>query len=190
MALGVAPNADGLDSRALERSRRNQCRAFLKRTFGLRWITSNDKAPADASMADHGVQVGLEFIEGGDSPCREMGHRLGAELLHSLCRGDSGGRLNSPLIGMGQPGFTYFEPAFVDELALMKRWAFEHMQADDAGSVYLRLTTRAIEQIERDGDGWKSSCEAVGQRYGHQGAGAGVDCIGGGEATAVAVELA
>jgi pyruvate dehydrogenase E1 component len=54
--------------------------------------------------------------------------------------------INSPLIGIGQPGLTYFEPAFVDELALMMRWAFEHLQADDGGSVYLRLTTRVIEQ--------------------------------------------
>ena len=30
------------------------------------------------------------------------------------------------------------------------RWAFEHMQATDGGSVYLRLTTRQIAQPERD----------------------------------------
>src|SRR3954469_4725104 len=30
--------------------------------------------------------------------------------------------INSPLIGMGQPGLTYFEPAFVDELAALMRW--------------------------------------------------------------------
>jgi pyruvate dehydrogenase E1 component len=53
--------------------------------------------------------------------------------------------INTPLIGMGQPGLTYFEPAYADELALMMRWAFEHMQADDGGSVYLRLTTRTLD---------------------------------------------
>jgi pyruvate dehydrogenase E1 component len=63
--------------------------------------------------------------------------------------------INSPLIGIGQPGLTYFEPAFADELALIMGWAFEHMQAEDGGSVYLRLTTRAIEQVEREDDGWK-----------------------------------
>jgi pyruvate dehydrogenase E1 component len=63
--------------------------------------------------------------------------------------------INSPLIGIGQPGLTYFEPAFVDELALMMRWAFEHMQADDGGSVYLRLTTRVIEQAARADDYWE-----------------------------------
>ena len=29
--------------------------------------------------------------------------------------------INSPLIGIGQPGLTYYEPAFADELALMMR---------------------------------------------------------------------
>ena len=63
--------------------------------------------------------------------------------------------INSPLIGMGQPGLTYFEPAFADELALFMRWAFDHMQADDGGSTYLRLTTRTIEQPERAEDTWE-----------------------------------
>ncbi len=75
-----------------------------------------------------------------------------------LTLGPEGGAhqsINSPLIGMGQPGLTYFEPAYVDELALCMRWAFAHMQADDGGSVYLRLTTRAIPQVAREGD-WEA----------------------------------
>jgi len=64
--------------------------------------------------------------------------------------------INPPLIGIGQPGLTYFEPAFADELAVCMRWAFEHMQAADGGSVYLRLTTRAIAQPRRDGDDWEA----------------------------------
>ena len=64
--------------------------------------------------------------------------------------------INSPLIGIGQPGLTYFEPAFVDELTLMMRWAFEHLQADDGGSAYLRLTTRVIAQPERADDAWEA----------------------------------
>ena len=63
--------------------------------------------------------------------------------------------MNSPLIGIGQPGLTYFEPAFADELALIMGWAFRHMQADDGGSVYLRLTTRTLTQIVRADDGWQ-----------------------------------
>jgi len=58
--------------------------------------------------------------------------------------------VTTPLIGMGQPGLTYFEPAYVDELAVIMRWGFNHMQADDGGSVYLRLSTRPIEQTGRE----------------------------------------
>ena len=64
--------------------------------------------------------------------------------------------INAPLIGMGQPGLTYFEPAYVDELALIMRWAFDHMQAADGGSTYLRLTTRVIEQATRNGNDWEA----------------------------------
>ncbi len=55
----------------------------------------------------------------------------------------------APLIGLGQPGLTMFEPAFVDELAAILAWSFGHLQQDDGGSVYLRLSTRPIEQPKR-----------------------------------------
>jgi len=68
-----------------------------------------------------------------------------------------------PLIGMAQDGLASFEPAYVDELAVILRWAFAYMQKDGdtkpselnwlrdetGGSVYLRLSTRPVEQIER-----------------------------------------
>lgn len=62
----------------------------------------------------------------------------------------------TPLIGMSQSGLASFEPAFVDELAVMMRFAFDYVQRKpqkdardwdaSGGSVYLRLTTRSIEQ--------------------------------------------
>jgi len=58
--------------------------------------------------------------------------------------------INSPLIGLSQPGLTSYEPAYADELAHIMGWGFEHMQADDGGSVYLRLSTRMIDQPQRD----------------------------------------
>jgi pyruvate dehydrogenase E1 component len=63
--------------------------------------------------------------------------------------------ISTPLIGMGQPGLTYFEPAFADELALIMGWAFDHLQAPAGGSVYLRLTTRSLHQIVREDADWK-----------------------------------
>ncbi len=70
----------------------------------------------------------------------------------------------TPLIGMSQDGLASFEPAFVDELATIMRWGFEYMQRSgeaepdqmtwlrDAigGSVYLRLSTRTLDQPKRE----------------------------------------
>ncbi|WP_018387845.1 transketolase [Ancylobacter sp. FA202] len=58
----------------------------------------------------------------------------------------------TPLIGMAQDGLASFEPAFVDELAVILRFAFQHVQAEDGGSAYLRLSTRTIEQPRRTMD--------------------------------------
>jgi len=57
--------------------------------------------------------------------------------------------LSSPLIGIGQPGLVAYEPAFQDELAEIVRFAFEYLQDEDGGSVYLRLSTRPVPQPER-----------------------------------------
>jgi pyruvate dehydrogenase E1 component len=54
------------------------------------------------------------------------------------------------LIGIGQPLLTMYEPVYVDELAEILRWSFVHMQAENGGSVYLRLSTRPLEQPQRD----------------------------------------
>ena len=68
-----------------------------------------------------------------------------------------------PLIGLSQDGLAAFEPAFVDELAAILAFALAYIQKDGdgeisernwlrdetGGSVYLRLSTRPIEQIKR-----------------------------------------
>jgi len=70
--------------------------------------------------------------------------------------------IGTPLIGMAQDGLATFEPAYVDELAAIMQWAFDYLQREgreDAearwhrdekgGSVYLRLSTRPIDQLSR-----------------------------------------
>jgi pyruvate dehydrogenase E1 component len=57
--------------------------------------------------------------------------------------------VNTPLIGMAADRLASFEPAHVDELAVLLRHAFEHMQRAEGSSVWLRLSTRAIEQPVR-----------------------------------------
>jgi pyruvate dehydrogenase E1 component len=57
--------------------------------------------------------------------------------------------IHTPLIGMGQPGLVSYEPAYVDELAVLMRHGLEYMQQPKGGSVYLRLSTRSLPQPER-----------------------------------------
>lgn len=70
--------------------------------------------------------------------------------------------IGTPLIGMAQDGLAYFEPAYIDEVQAVMEWAFDYMQRDGngegrpgwlrdnaGGSVYLRLSTRPIEQPDR-----------------------------------------
>jgi pyruvate dehydrogenase E1 component len=71
--------------------------------------------------------------------------------------------ISTPLIGMAQDGLASFEPAFVDELAAIMSFALSYIQKDGdgepsernwlrdetGGSVYLRLSTRPLEQPQR-----------------------------------------
>jgi pyruvate dehydrogenase E1 component len=62
--------------------------------------------------------------------------------------------IHTPLIGIGQPGLLSYEPAHVDELAVLMRFALEHIQQaaggpGGGGSVYLRLSTRSLPQPQR-----------------------------------------
>jgi len=74
--------------------------------------------------------------------------------------------IGTPLIGMSQDGLAAFEPAFLDELSVIMDWSFDYLQRDGkgdldertwlrdetGGSVYLRLSTRPIEQPARRED--------------------------------------
>jgi pyruvate dehydrogenase E1 component len=56
---------------------------------------------------------------------------------------------NTPLLGMAQDRLASYEPAHTDELAILLRHAFHHMQQPDGSAVWLRLSTRSIAQPER-----------------------------------------
>jgi pyruvate dehydrogenase E1 component len=70
--------------------------------------------------------------------------------------------INPPLIAMGQPGLTHYEPAYADELALLLHHAFGHVQDPDGESVYFRLSTRSIAQVPRADDDWQAGAIAGG----------------------------
>jgi pyruvate dehydrogenase E1 component len=57
--------------------------------------------------------------------------------------------VNTPLIGMAADRLASYEPAHVDELAILLRHALVHMQAPDGSAVWLRLSTRQIPQPAR-----------------------------------------
>lgn len=108
------------------------------------------------TVYDPFIARGLDALNYG---CYQNARFLLVATPSGLTLGPEGGAhqsINTPLIGMGQPGLTCFEPAFVDELAACMEWAFGHMQAEDGGSVYLRLSTRALHQPHRVDDGWRS----------------------------------
>ncbi|RLQ89363.1 transketolase [Notoacmeibacter ruber] len=78
--------------------------------------------------------------------------------------------VGTPLTGMAQDGLASFEPAFADEVAVIFEWAIDYLQRDGqgdpdertwlrdetGGSVYLRLTTKPLEQpISRADHGFR-----------------------------------
>src|SRR4051794_27499675 len=70
--------------------------------------------------------------------------------------------INPPLIALGQPGLRHYEPAYADELAAMIEQAFRLIDDPAGESTYLRLSTRNIRQIERNGDSWREGALAGG----------------------------
>jgi pyruvate dehydrogenase E1 component len=60
--------------------------------------------------------------------------------------------VNTPLLGMAADRLAAFEPAYVDELAILLRHALHHMQQPDGSAVWLRLSTRGLQQPERSLD--------------------------------------
>ena len=60
--------------------------------------------------------------------------------------------VNTPLIGIAQDRLAAYEPAYADELAILFRHALAHMQAPDGSAAWLRLSTRQLQQPERQLD--------------------------------------
>lgn len=69
--------------------------------------------------------------------------------------------IGTQLVGMSQDGLVSFEPAYLDELSIIMDWSFDYLQRsgendpdertwlrdETGGSVYLRLSTRPVEQL-------------------------------------------
>ncbi len=114
------------------------------------------------TVYDPFIARGLDALNYG---CYQDARFLLVATPSGLTLGPEGGAhqsINTPLIGMGQPGLTHYEPAFADELALFMHRAFAEMQAADGASTYLRLSTRVIDQQPRTDSAWEADALAGG----------------------------
>ena len=122
---------------------------ILLAAFGLTGPLFGARLLPVGTLYDPFIRRGLDAL---NYACYQDARFLMVATPSGLSLAPEGGAHQSvltPLIGIGQPGLTMFEPAYVDELAEILRWSFEHMQADDGGAVYLRLSTRPLDQAER-----------------------------------------
>ncbi len=116
------------------------------------------------TLYDPFIQRGLDAL---NYACYQDARFMVAATPAGITLAPEGGAHQSvatPLIGIGQPGLAYFEPAYVDELAAIMGWGFRHMQEKDGGSVYLRLSTRPLQQPARTLDG-KAKADIVAGGY-------------------------
>ncbi|MER8386578.1 transketolase [Mesorhizobium sp. M1380] len=115
------------------------------------------------TLYDPFIQRGLDAL---NYACYQDARFLLAATPSGVTLAPEGGAHQSiatQLIGMAQDGLAAYEPAFVDELSVITRFALDYIQRDGdvvqsertwlrdetGGSVYLRLSTRPIDQIIR-----------------------------------------
>ncbi|MDX1575476.1 MAG: transketolase, partial [Kiloniellales bacterium] len=114
------------------------------------------------TLYDPFIQRGLDAL---NYACYQDARFIVVATPSGITLGPEGGAHQSiatPLIGLAQDGLAAFEPAFADELAAILAWSFDYLQRDgrggeeggwlrdhNGGSVYLRLSTRSVDQPER-----------------------------------------
>jgi pyruvate dehydrogenase E1 component len=124
---------------------------ILMSALGLSHQINGERLLPVGTLYDPFIERGLDAL---NYACYQDARFMVAATPSGITLAPEGGAHQSiatPLIGMAQDGLASFEPAFVDELAVIMAFGFAHMQreADEGGSVYLRLSTRTIEQVQR-----------------------------------------
>src|SRR4051794_12934800 len=124
---------------------------ILMSALGLSHQINGERLLPIATLYDPFIERGLDAL---NYACYQDARFMVVATPSGITLSPEGGAHQSiatPLIGIAQDGLASFEPAFVDELAVIMGWAFRHMQreAGEGGSVYLRLSTRTIEQPQR-----------------------------------------
>jgi pyruvate dehydrogenase E1 component len=124
---------------------------IMMSALGLSHQINGERLLPVGTLYDPFIERGLDAL---NYACYQDARFMVAATPSGITLAPEGGAHQSiatPLIGMAQDGLASFEPAFVDELAVIMGWGFSHMQreAGEGGSVYLRLSTRTIEQVQR-----------------------------------------
>jgi pyruvate dehydrogenase E1 component len=136
---------------------------ILLSALGLSHAINGERLIPIGTLYDPFIQRGLDAL---NYACYQEARFILAATPSGITLAPEGGAHQSiatPLIGLAQDGLAAFEPAFVDELAAILAFAFDYIQRDGeggasernwlrdetGGSVYLRLSTRPIEQIKR-----------------------------------------
>jgi pyruvate dehydrogenase E1 component len=137
---------------------------ILLSALGLSHAINGERIIPIGTLYDPFIQRGLDAL---NYACYQDARFLLVATPSGITLAGEGGAHQSiatPLIGMAQDGLAAFEPAFVDELAVILAFAFDYIQREaegepsernwlrdeTGGSVYLRLSTRPIEQIKRE----------------------------------------
>jgi pyruvate dehydrogenase E1 component len=139
---------------------------ILLSALGLSHSINGERLLPIGTLYDPFIARGLDAL---NYACYQDARFIVAATPSGITLAPEGGAHQSiaqPLIGMAQDGLAAFEPAYVDELAVILAWALAYIQKDGdgepghaaernwlrdetGGSVYLRLSTRPIEQIPR-----------------------------------------
>jgi pyruvate dehydrogenase E1 component len=136
---------------------------ILLSALGLTHALDGERLFPIGTLYDPFIQRGLDAL---NYACYQDARFILAATPSGITLAPEGGAhqsITTPLIGLAQDGLAAFEPAFVDELAVVLAWAFDYIQREGdgevsertwlrdvaGGSVYLRLSTRPVEQVKR-----------------------------------------
>jgi len=135
---------------------------ILLSALGLSHSINGERLLPVGTLYDPFIARGLDAL---NYACYQDARFIVAATPSGITLAGEGGAHQSiaePLIGIAQDGLAAFEPAYVDELTAIMAWSFGYIQKsggeisernwlrdETGGSVYLRLSTRPVEQIAR-----------------------------------------
>jgi pyruvate dehydrogenase E1 component len=139
---------------------------ILLSAFGLAHSTFGERIIPVGTLYDPFIYRGADAL---NYACYQDARFILVATPSGITLGGEGGAhqsIGTPLVGLAQDGLASFEPAYVDELAVLMRWAFDYVQREASkdgtepdertwlrdetgGSVYFRLSTVPLEQPQR-----------------------------------------